>query len=200
MLSNSVKKPDPRTVRTLKSLQAALNELLTEKEFAKITVQDITERAGVNRATFYDRFTDKYDLLNYSVREEFQARLANRLPDSPLLTMDNLRILTLTVCEFLGGFIGHCAPTGQRDDRFMMVQQVQFSMNDAILSWAKRSLLPGGRSPVSPETIATVSSFAIFGAVLEWARTGRKLPPERLTEQVVTLLATGVGVYLVAPA
>jgi AcrR family transcriptional regulator len=200
MLATEVKKIDPRTVRTLKSLRAALGELLAEKEFSKITVQDITERAGVNRATFYDRFTDKYALLNDSVREEFETRLASRLPEAPLLTMDNLRILTLTVCEFLGGFMGHCAPTGQRDDRFLMVRQVQFSMSDAVLAWANRSVLPGGRSPISPETIATVSSFAIFGAVLEWTQNGRKLSQERLTEQVVTLLATGVGVYLVAPA
>lgn len=200
MLANEVRKIDPRTARTLKSLQASLNELLMEKEFAKITVQDITERAGVNRATFYDRFTDKYDLLNYSVREAFQARLADRLPELPLLTIDNLRILTLTVGEFLGGFMGHCAPGDQRDDRFIMVRQVQSSMYEAILAWANRSVLPGGRSPVSSETIATVSSFAIFGVVFQWAESGRKLSLERLTEQVVTLLATGVGVYLVAPA
>lgn len=198
MLANEVK-VDPRAKRTLRLLQEALVKLLMEKEFSKITVQDIAECAEVNRATFYDHFEDKYALLNYCVREEFQARLANRLPESPLLTVDNLRILTLTVCEFLGRFIGLCAPARQRDDQFIMVQQVQSSMYDAILSWAKRSVLAGGRSPVSPETIATVSSFAIFGAVLEWARTGRKLSPERLTEQVVTLLATGVGVYLAAP-
>jgi AcrR family transcriptional regulator len=199
MLANEVKKVDPRTVRTLKSLRAALEELLTEKEFSKITVQDITERAGVNRATFYDRFPDKYALLNHSVREEFETRLASRLPEAPTLTMDNQRILTLTVSEFLSGFLGHCA-TPQLDDNFLMVRQVQHSANDAVLAWAKRSVLPGGRSPIAPETIATVTSFAIFGAVMEWTQSGRKGSQERLTEQVITLLATGVGVYLVAPA
>lgn len=200
MLANEVKKIDPRTVRTLKSLRAALEELLSEKEFSKVTVQDITERAGVNRATFYDRFTDKYDLLNYSVHEEFQSRLANWLPEAPLLTIDNLRIMTQVVCEFLSGFLGHCAAAPQSDDQFIMVRQVQLSMYDAILTWTNRSVLPGGRSPIAPETIATVTSFAIFGAVLEWTQNGRKVSQERLTEQVVTLLATGVGVYLVAPA
>lgn len=54
---------DLRTRRTRKLLQRALLEAATEKGFAHVTVRDITERAMVNRATFYRHYQDKYDLL-----------------------------------------------------------------------------------------------------------------------------------------
>lgn len=66
-------KEDLRVVRTKKLLTNALRELLQEKAFDKITVNDICERAMVHRATFYNHFNDKTDLVNYifdGVQEE----------------------------------------------------------------------------------------------------------------------------------
>jgi AcrR family transcriptional regulator len=54
---------DLRVRRTRKLLQKALLEAASEKGFAQVTVRDITERAMVNRATFYRHYEDKYDLL-----------------------------------------------------------------------------------------------------------------------------------------
>ena len=61
-------KVDPRVKRTRQSLEQAFVDLLHEKGFQAITVQDITQRAGLNRATFYAHFPDKYALLDYSRR------------------------------------------------------------------------------------------------------------------------------------
>jgi AcrR family transcriptional regulator len=196
---NGETKLDPRKKRTVKVLRAAMVELLKEQEFSKITVQDISERAEVNRATFYDHYVDKYELLNDLVRTDFLERLAGKLPDTPLLTLDNLRILTSVVTDYLGGFVGHCAPTTRSDEQFIMMQQVQITAKKIILEWANRSLLDGSRSLASAETIATVSSFAIFGTILEWAHDGRRGSAQALTEQVLRLLTTGIGVYLVEP-
>ena len=51
--------------RTLKILTLALTQLLQVKPFEKISVIDICEKALVPRATFYNYFEDKYDLLEY---------------------------------------------------------------------------------------------------------------------------------------
>ena len=58
-------KEDLRVVRTKKLLTDSLKNLLQEKSFDKITVNDICERAMVHRATFYNHFNDKTDLVNY---------------------------------------------------------------------------------------------------------------------------------------
>ena len=54
---------DLRIRRTHKFLQEAMIELIAEKSFDAITVGDITERAMINRATFYRHYQDKYDLV-----------------------------------------------------------------------------------------------------------------------------------------
>src|SRR5262249_52476957 len=60
---------DLRIRRTRKLLQQAFIDLTVEKGFAALTVRDITQRAMVNRSTFYRHFQDKYDLLEHHMQE-----------------------------------------------------------------------------------------------------------------------------------
>jgi AcrR family transcriptional regulator len=57
------KRPDARTARTYRALSVALVDLMRTKEFDAITVQDLLDRAGVGRATFYSHFRNKDDFL-----------------------------------------------------------------------------------------------------------------------------------------
>lgn len=57
------KKEDRRVLRTRMALHQALIELILEKRYDKITIQDIIDRADVGRSTFYGHFLDKEDLL-----------------------------------------------------------------------------------------------------------------------------------------
>ena len=57
------KKSDRRSNRTRQSLRNALMELVLEKHYDDITVQDILDRADVGRSTFYTHYRDKEDLF-----------------------------------------------------------------------------------------------------------------------------------------
>lgn len=65
--------PDLRVRRTRKLLTQALIEGTVEKGFAALTVRDITERAMVNRSTFYRHYLDKYDLLEQHLSEIYEV-------------------------------------------------------------------------------------------------------------------------------
>jgi AcrR family transcriptional regulator len=54
---------DRRSARTQRSLSEALVELIKEKRFDDITVQNVIDRADVGRSTFYSHFRDKEDLF-----------------------------------------------------------------------------------------------------------------------------------------
>lgn len=63
--------PDPRVERTIHALGRALVELIEEREYDAITVQQILDRAGVSRATFYAHYRNKDDALHSSYARLF---------------------------------------------------------------------------------------------------------------------------------
>lgn len=65
----SRRKTDRRIVRTRDTLGDALFALMQEKSFDEITVQNVLDRAGVGRATFYAHYRDKDDLLLSDVED-----------------------------------------------------------------------------------------------------------------------------------
>ena len=73
---------DVRAKRTDKLLLSALIELTVQNGFAAVTVSDLTKYAGINRATFYRHYEDKFDLLNHYARTVYE--LLDSLPDAGL--------------------------------------------------------------------------------------------------------------------
>ena len=76
MAQNKKRTAALRMRRTRKALIQALIELTIEKGFAAITVQDIADRAMVNRATFYRHYLDKRDLLDQYMRAVYELTAA----------------------------------------------------------------------------------------------------------------------------
>ncbi|MER6132198.1 TetR/AcrR family transcriptional regulator [Streptomyces sp. NPDC001815] len=76
---------DPRTRRSRSALETALRELITERDLSQISVSDITKRAGVNRSTFYEHYTDVHDLAAAACTSVFDELVATSpVPLAPL--------------------------------------------------------------------------------------------------------------------
>jgi AcrR family transcriptional regulator len=187
---------DPRIRRTRLLLQQALGKLLETKEFDKISVQDIAEAATVNRATFYDHYTDKFALLECMVGTRFQELLAGRGVRFDGTCSGALRAMVLGVCDYLAATPGmECARQLQMEPH----------MEAAVIAVVRRMLLEGMQahppaSGVSPEMAASTLSWAIFGAAKEWVRTGRRCPSEDAVETVMRLVGPILGTTQVAAA
>lgn len=69
-------KLDPRVRRTHQALQQAILALVQEKPYETITIQEITERGDLNRATFYLHYSSKEALLADSLESHFDAVVA----------------------------------------------------------------------------------------------------------------------------
>lgn len=64
---------DRRVVRTRAAIKQAFVALLAERPFNSITINDIAERADVNRGTVYLHYLDKYDLLDKCMEEHLET-------------------------------------------------------------------------------------------------------------------------------
>ena len=183
-------KIDPRVKRTRLLLEQAFMELTEEKGFQAVTVQDITEKAGVNRATFYAHFTDKYDLLDQSIRKGFMAEIDKRMLNACHLSKENLRNLIIAVCEFTRASNAHCKPA-QAQFESLVETQVKGVLHELMLKWMEQATLP-----VPPDTAATAASWAIYGLALQWSHAKQPGPVEEFADQVLPLIATSLNVSL----
>ena len=186
------KSVDPRVKRTRKLLQQAFMELIEEKDIASISLGEITDRATLNRATFYAHFPDKYALLDSIVREMFQQRLTQHLPPAPTWNVGSLRALVRTTFDFLGEFHDKCQHGDNQFDP-LMERAVQQELAEVLLSWLKQARVAGMRPGLRLEVVASVISWAIFGPTVQWGRDAGIVSAEEMTNQTLLVITEGLA-------
>lgn len=177
-------KNDPRFKRTRSLILQSFNDLLAVKSFDAISVQDVTENAQINRATFYAHFEDKYALLDHWVQQQFRLEIEARMLDACHYTPENLRTLILTVCEFLSKLRTDCMQS-QRQFEPLIETQVKNQVYELLNVWLGKM-----NTSVSTEIPATVATWAIYGLASHWshstpARAGGAREKRPVLEQFV---------------
>ena len=184
MLANAIiaEKVDPRIRRTRMLLEDAFSDLIREKDFQSITIQDITAHAGINRATFYAHFPDKYALLTDKINQDFRAKIEKRTLNACHYSEQNLRALIQAVCEFVHEANGQCkSPQGQFES--LMEAQVKDQIKDLFVTWVNQI---GSRIPA--DLAATAASWSIYGLAQYWDHDKDRIPLPVFVEQVFPLV------------
>lgn len=183
-------KVDPRVKRTRELILRAFGELLGRKAFEAITVQDIADRATVNRATFYAHFQDKYDLLEHAFIESFQQALYKNLPAGSEYSPHTVQLLIQSVCEFLEELHSHCAPSMRSQFDSVLEKQIRGQLYEVLTSWLVRARPSNLRDEA--ELRATVAAWAIYGAAAQWSQGDRKEPSEKFARRVLPVILAGL--------
>jgi len=172
---------DPRIRRTRQLLQAALKSLLETKNFDEITVQDITEAATVNRATFYDHYADKFALLDALVAGGFHAFLHERDVRFEGNCPSEASAIIRAACDYI--LLMH-------DGHDCKEQSAFEPLIDAAITAAIRRVLTRNDSPetrLSPMT-ASAASWAINGAVKGWYNTPDRPSVDEVVPQILAMI------------
>lgn len=175
---------DPRVRRTRLLLQQALADLLEKQPFDKLSVQDIAEAATVNRATFYDHYSDKTALLKCLVARRFHELLAEHGVKFDGTCAGALRGLVLGVCDYISRVPGMCCQPQREIDPHL---------ESAVIEVVRRMILEGlnkHRTVTEPsnEMIASMASWAIYGGAKQWAQTPDRPPSEEIAQTVMRLM------------
>lgn len=185
-VNKRTEKNDPRYKRTRSLILQAFHELLAEKSFDVISVQDVTGRAQINRATFYAHFEDKYALLDYWVQQQFTLEIEARMLDACHYTPENLRMLILTVCQFLSKVHTDCVQS-QRQFEPLIEKQVKNQTYELLHAWLGKM-----KAPISTEIPATVASWAIYGLASYWSHSRQRPALEKFVEEAFPLVAVNL--------
>lgn len=183
MTQNKKKAEDLRVRRTRKLLVQALIELTIEKGFSAITVQDIAERAMVNRATFYRHYLDKYDLLDQYMNEIYELTASQEVVPATQRQAAGSGNLPVGLVSMLEHVQLHASfyrvMLGAKGDPAFVQRIQQYS------EMRLRSLLPSDTTTLkskSPPLDLCLSylSYAGVGVLTWWLKDGQSHTPEQI--------------------
>lgn len=168
------------TEQTRANLTAAFWELYLEKPIEKITIREITDRAGYNRATFYLYYHDVYDLFE-QLEDEILGQI-RVLVQQRLLFEDQL--------DF-SHHMGFIVELAQRFNAYMprlMAGDPSFEerLKEIIAPLLDRFILPEeGLSPREQDVLRAFYLSGLLGAVGAWMADPDSMTISRLIELIV---------------
>jgi len=187
-------KNDRRILRTRKLLWEALIAIIQEKEYSEITIQDIADRANVNRVTFYLHYRDKQDLLEKSVEVIFNELNSKIKP----LSGENFRLdippegMTLVYQYIAENAKFYRIILGENGIPFL-VNRFRKLLSELAIQRFQLVAKQESKGRIPLEIVAQYAAGSIIGLINWWLENDMPIPPEEFSHQ--TLLLTAYGAY-----
>jgi len=175
---------DRRVARTRAQLQHALIELIPERGFAAITVDDVCKRANVGRSTFYTHYEDKEALRRATIDDHL--RRVGRVRAEKLASGGRFAF-SLPMFEHARAFGPlHRAMIADRGD----------AVHDVLRNEVRRltRLELDGRTPdgISPDVAVEFVTGAFLGLLGWWIETGTQMSTAEIDDMFQKLAARGL--------
>jgi AcrR family transcriptional regulator len=175
-------KVDRRILKSQEAIKKAVIELMSEKSFDDITIQDISDRANVSRGTIYLHYMDKFDLLDKLVethinelREICVSAADMSFTDGEYLWFEYFERNYLFFSTMLAS---KGAPYFRSRFLELVVQELK----------GEKGLTDEKNQGLSEDVIIQFFGAATVGIVEWWFTNGMPLPPRVIAEQVGILL------------
>ncbi|MFC9712465.1 TetR/AcrR family transcriptional regulator [Paenibacillus sp. NPDC056933] len=182
---------DRRVLKTRKAIMEAFVGLLEEKDFEQMTINDIADRANVNRGTIYLHYADKFDLLDQCIETYLQQLVEtclNGSPASPVTAKDALlrtfRYLEEHAAIYSTLLTKKGIPAFRSKLMTLMVQGVEDQM-DAC------GIQRGMKMEITVQFLAS----AAVGLLEWWIMHSMPYPAEEMVEQLITLLELHLSLH-----
>lgn len=180
---------DLRVYKTRKALCETFLELMNEKSFDDITINELCERAFVRRATFYKHFMDKYDFFSYFIRyyrAEYIGDIAKNIEDSAPGSY------CLYCFECLLTFVNENRTLIDNVLKSNMLSVIIDIFSDEIyahmLELIQSNRLIDEQSNLSPEILSSFYSGGIIRVMYQWLKSPDRISEEELKKNMRTLM------------
>jgi len=125
------------------------------------------------------------------MRGKFQRAVARQLPAPSTLSQDTLRLLILTLLEFLAEVYSHVKPPHARADP-LFEAAVQEELYAVLVMWLRQAPAETPLQPEMLDTTAQVISWAIFGAAVHWSRGARTCTAGEMSRRILMVVSAGL--------
>jgi AcrR family transcriptional regulator len=178
--------PDPRALRSRAALEAALRELVTERDLRQISVADLTKRAGVNRSTFYEHYVDVHDLAVAACTSTYDRLVAAAPIPRGQLAPDGTPLLSPLPALFT--HVAEHAPLYRAllcdEGSARMINHLLHRI--AVAARVSRGLdIGAGAATNTPhDPVSAFLAGAVLGTVIDWLRRDCPGTPEEIGDAI----------------
>jgi AcrR family transcriptional regulator len=161
---------DPRITRTAQAFERAIVELAGQRPVSQITVADLAERAGVTRATFYNRYSSPLELLIQVLHTDLERgqRLKQaRQADGQYPAEQVLRLTIGDVADHVGRFTAVYQHALRDPADGGVYEALVRHFTDISLAVIARSARPD-LTPASHQVMARFFAHGFAGAIKAW--------------------------------
>ena len=172
---------DLRVRRTITGIRKSFFELVLEKNYNEISITELTDRAGINRKTFYLHYSSLDDLVS-EVEEEIIDEILEAIGDAA----QNFDLKGCITSFYK--YLESRNPVQQKllcDDHYSFFYE---AVTDAVL---KSKPFVKFFEIVDYPTIVRSYTICITFIYRDWLRSGKKIPFEELTKQACLIIENG---------
>lgn len=183
---------DRRVRKTKKALREGLSVLMAQKNIREISVQELSDLADLNRATFYLHYRDIYDLqqqIENEVVEEINAIMEQYMPTKE---GDHPYPLFVALLTYIEDNASLCKMLlGKNSSRTFLDKLCTIVEERCLRTW-----LANYRVQEMEEELSYFSSYIVYGyvAIIEkWVESGMETTPEKLAGMMGSMGLYGIG-------
>jgi AcrR family transcriptional regulator len=190
-MSTPETKLDPRVIRTRKLLKEAILSLIPEKSFSDITIKEITDRATLNRVTFYLHYDDKLDLLqdaSYQIWDELVQSYSQYILDSSPEASYNIILANFQHFQKHESFYKAVL---ERDGVLQFVRSMEDYIYHSNLKRLQGSEEEPGEISLELELFLRHLASGFVGVASWWLEKDQPLTPNEMADQLSTLYLMG---------
>ena len=178
-------KTDRRVERTRELLQKALMELIAERGYDAITIQDIVDRANIGRTTFYLHYSSKDDLFlscHKAIVREFHIGLLHPLSREELLSPEIPPEMTLAYQHLEEGR-ALLYSIFQGKDSLLILRQIR-DRSAREIEANLRAIFGEDKSAIPLDMLANYMVGAQIALMQWWLEKRRPHTPDNLTQML----------------
>lgn len=183
---------DHRARVTQALIRRAFTDLMRQKPLESITISELCKHASINRSTFYNHYTDLYDLrdqIEEHLKKEFYQALKPLLSDE---TLDQMPVkITAKLFECIRENADICQVIlGRYGDDKLIAEFVQFGREFVMRSYR---VYFEKASSKQIEYFYTYVSSGIIGLLRRWLSEELSTPPEEIAKMAEGMMIQGAG-------
>nr|WP_300825594.1 TetR/AcrR family transcriptional regulator [uncultured Schaedlerella sp.] len=180
-------KEDLRIQKTREAIHKTFEEMICEMDYEQISIKELTERARINRKTFY---------LHYNTLDDLLKELQNKMAENFIKRTQGLE-RPRDMDKITREFFLYSEELGKAGERITCSGNYKYISrkitNDIMSQTWKSDSKPFSTNPYIQNVIMTYVSQSTLEIYKQWIADGKRIPLEDIIQIATQLICSGVN-------